>query len=90
MGVDSYEPIGTKSMTIDCRADCVTARTMSSTLGHGTECEKMDLVSERTHDTVTGNDIRGNSRGNITIPVIVAYSMETKVTSTRIDCVKSR
>ncbi|KAJ0869691.1 hypothetical protein HanRHA438_Chr11g0491871 [Helianthus annuus] len=40
MGVDSCEPIGTKSMTIDCRADCVTARTMSSALGRGTECEK--------------------------------------------------
>ena len=90
MGVDSYEPIGTKSMTIDCRADCVTARTMSSALGRGTECEKMDLVGERTQDTVTGNNIRGNSRGNIKVLVIVAYSMETKVTSTRIDCVKSR
>ena len=72
-------------MTIDCRADCVTARTMSSALGRGTECEKMDLVGERTQDTVAGNN-----RGNNKVLVIVAYSMETKVTSTRIDCVKSR
>ena len=79
MGVDSYEPIGTKSMTIDCRADCVTARTMSSALGRGTECEKMDLVGERTQDTVTGNNIRGNSRSNFKVLVIVAYSMEMKV-----------
>ena len=50
----------------------------------------MDLVGERTQDTVTGNNIRGNNHGNIKVLVIVAYSMETKVTSTRIDCVKSR
>ncbi|MFS8026908.1 hypothetical protein Hanom_Chr16g01492221 [Helianthus anomalus] len=89
MGVDSYELIRTNSMTIDGRADCATARTMSSALGR-TECEKMDLVGERTQDTVTCNNIRGNSRGNIKVHVILAYSMEPKVTSTRIDCVKSR
>ncbi|KAJ0501317.1 hypothetical protein HanRHA438_Chr11g0500261 [Helianthus annuus] len=83
MGVDSYESIGTKSMTIDCRADCVTARTTSSALGRGKECEKKDLVGERTQDTFTGNNTRGNSRGNIKVFVIVAYSMETKVTTTK-------
>ena len=43
----------------------------------------MDLVSERTHDTVTGNDIRGNSHDNIKVLLIVAYSMETKMTTTK-------
>ncbi|KAJ0514832.1 hypothetical protein HanRHA438_Chr10g0467851 [Helianthus annuus] len=83
MGVDSYEPVGTKSMTIDCKADGVTAPTMSNALGRGTEGEKMDLVGERTQDTVIGNNIRGNSRGNIQVLVIIAYSMETKVTTTK-------
>uniref|UniRef100_A0A251TS69 Uncharacterized protein n=1 Tax=Helianthus annuus TaxID=4232 RepID=A0A251TS69_HELAN len=73
-------------MMIDFRAERVTARTMSSALERNTKCEKMDPVGERTQDTITCNNIRGNSHDNTKVLVIVAYSMETKVTSKRIDC----
>ncbi|KAM0007135.1 hypothetical protein Hdeb2414_s0150g00814981 [Helianthus debilis subsp. tardiflorus] len=48
-------------MTINHDVECVTASTMSSALERGTECERMDIVGERSQDSVSSNDIRSNS-----------------------------